>query len=69
MVSGAERQRFAGLALVLGALAADHVIDAVIGEDALQSATSARSGTFSSVSLPSVSRLAIIRGSVAFFGA
>ena len=50
-----------------GALAVDHDVDAVIAENALQAvATSASRGTLSSVSVSSVSRLAIISGKVAF---
>ena len=56
----------AAVGIVARPLAGDHDVDAVIAEDALEQMTSASRGTLSRISVSSVSRLAIINGSVAF---
>jgi len=57
----------ADVRLRAGPLAIDCVIEPVVAQDPASRLTSARFGTFFSVSRSGVSRLAIISGSAAFF--
>ena len=60
-------QRLPGIRRFARPLAADRNVDAVIAEDTLQRGDSASRGTLSRMSVSSVRRPAIIKGSVAFF--